>query len=284
MTEQQAIKILKEEKSWESDDRKIDAFLMGIEALEKQIAKKPKEYEDKYYACECGNILLMKWEIYNTVLTPKSKGLPYCLACGQKLDWSDDLAKERVMNVQKYRYFVSCNINTGNTYGFSNHEIVLSKPITNIDNINEISTMLEKKMKLPNGSVCVLYYQLFDDLDTRENLILNYGIEQGKIEGNKDFNGLLKAMLEAYPKSKAEYVDLPDFERCNNDDFPKRLKELRIQNNLTQKELADIFNVSQNAIFNWENGKREPSILTINKIATFFNVSLPDLLGYQIES
>ena len=37
MTEQQAIKILKEEKSWESDDRKIDAFVMGIEALEKQI-------------------------------------------------------------------------------------------------------------------------------------------------------------------------------------------------------------------------------------------------------
>lgn len=37
MTEQQAIKILKEEKSWESDDRKIDAFIMGIEALEKQI-------------------------------------------------------------------------------------------------------------------------------------------------------------------------------------------------------------------------------------------------------
>lgn len=35
MTEKQAIKILQEEKSWESDDRKIDAFIMGIEALEK---------------------------------------------------------------------------------------------------------------------------------------------------------------------------------------------------------------------------------------------------------
>ena len=34
MNEKQAIKILKEEKSWESDDRKIDAFLMGTEALE----------------------------------------------------------------------------------------------------------------------------------------------------------------------------------------------------------------------------------------------------------
>lgn len=37
MNNQQAIKILKEEKSWESNDRKIDAFNMAIEALEKQI-------------------------------------------------------------------------------------------------------------------------------------------------------------------------------------------------------------------------------------------------------
>lgn len=37
MNEQQAIKILKEEKSWESDNRKIDAFNIGINALEKQI-------------------------------------------------------------------------------------------------------------------------------------------------------------------------------------------------------------------------------------------------------
>lgn len=44
-------------------------------------------------------------------------------------------------------------------------------------------------------------------INTRESLILNYGIEQGKIESNKDFNKLLKAILEAYPKSTAEYVD-----------------------------------------------------------------------------
>lgn len=58
------------------------------DALKKQIPYKPKEYEDKYYACNCGNILLMKWKKYPTELTPKSKGLPYCLACGQKLDWN----------------------------------------------------------------------------------------------------------------------------------------------------------------------------------------------------
>ena len=34
MTNMQAVMILEEKKSWESNDRKIDAFNMGIEALE----------------------------------------------------------------------------------------------------------------------------------------------------------------------------------------------------------------------------------------------------------
>ena len=33
MTNKQAIKILQEEKSWEYDDRKIDAFNSGIDAI-----------------------------------------------------------------------------------------------------------------------------------------------------------------------------------------------------------------------------------------------------------
>ena len=60
-------------------------------AVEKQEAKKPKEYEDKFYGCPaCGNVLLHKWEKYPTKLMNKKNGLPYCLGCGQKLDWSDE--------------------------------------------------------------------------------------------------------------------------------------------------------------------------------------------------
>ena len=36
MNNNQAIKLLEEEKSWESDNRKIDAFNMGIRALKIQ--------------------------------------------------------------------------------------------------------------------------------------------------------------------------------------------------------------------------------------------------------
>lgn len=60
-------------------------------AVEKQTAKRPWEYEDKYYGCPtCGNVLLHKWEKYPDKLMDKSNGLPYCLGCGQKLDWSDE--------------------------------------------------------------------------------------------------------------------------------------------------------------------------------------------------
>lgn len=54
---------------------------------EKNTPYKPQEYEDRYYACKCDNILLPKWRKYPTDLMPKSEGLPHCMACGQKLDW-----------------------------------------------------------------------------------------------------------------------------------------------------------------------------------------------------
>ena len=55
--------------------------------------------------------------------------------------------------------------------------------------------------------------------------------------------------------------------------FADQLKQLRIQRGLTQAALSKELNVTQNAIFNWENGKREPSIEMIQKIADYFQVS-----------
>lgn len=63
--------------------------------------------------------------------------------------------------------------------------------------------------------------------------------------------------------------------------FTDRLKQLRIEKHITQKELAGFLNVTQNAIFNWENGKREPSIEMIEKIANYFNVSPSYLMGWD---
>jgi transcriptional regulator with XRE-family HTH domain len=64
-------------------------------------------------------------------------------------------------------------------------------------------------------------------------------------------------------------------------EFSKNLKQLRTDKKITQMELADYLHVSQNAIFNWENGKREPSLEIIQKIADYFNVSCSSILGWD---
>ena len=89
---EQAIKVLKilySDKFQQFTSSEFDdAIYVAIKALEKQIPKQPKEYEDKYYACpNCGNVTMMKWERYPDRLMDKSNGLPYCLGCGQRLDW-----------------------------------------------------------------------------------------------------------------------------------------------------------------------------------------------------
>lgn len=61
------------------------------EAIEKQNAKEPVEYEDKYYACpNCDNILMHKWERYPFQMKDKKNGLPYCLSCGQAILWEEE--------------------------------------------------------------------------------------------------------------------------------------------------------------------------------------------------
>jgi len=66
-------------------------------------------------------------------------------------------------------------------------------------------------------------------------------------------------------------------------DFARRLKKLRLDKNFTQKELATLLNVSQNAVYNWENEKREPSMDMVTKIADALGVSEQELLGFKDE-
>ena len=61
--------------------------------------------------------------------------------------------------------------------------------------------------------------------------------------------------------------------------FAKRLKELRIEKNLSHLQLARELNVSNAAISRWENQLRVPNIIELKKIAEFFNVSADYLLG-----
>lgn len=63
----------------------------------------------------------------------------------------------------------------------------------------------------------------------------------------------------------------------------ERLKELRINKKLTQSELAKKLNVSQNAVHNWETGKRQPRLEMLDEIANILEVDVWDLYNdYKI--
>lgn len=61
--------------------------------------------------------------------------------------------------------------------------------------------------------------------------------------------------------------------------FAVRLRTIRKQRKLTQRELASKLNMSQSTIALYETGDRKPDPDTINKIADFFDVSTDYLLG-----
>lgn len=58
-----------------------------------------------------------------------------------------------------------------------------------------------------------------------------------------------------------------------------RLEELRKNLGLSQNELAEKLNMTQQRISAYEKGKREPDIDTIKQLADFFAVSTDYLLG-----
>lgn len=61
--------------------------------------------------------------------------------------------------------------------------------------------------------------------------------------------------------------------------FPERLKKLRKEKNLYQKELAEILGVSRPTISQYEAGTRRPDNETLEKLADYFKVSIDYLLG-----
>ena len=58
-----------------------------------------------------------------------------------------------------------------------------------------------------------------------------------------------------------------------------RLKELRIEKNLSQSKLAELFNISQQAVSHYEKGIRDIDSSLIKNLANFFDVSTDYLLG-----
>lgn len=61
--------------------------------------------------------------------------------------------------------------------------------------------------------------------------------------------------------------------------FCERLKELRIEKEISQQELGKLLNVSKMAVSHWEKGHSEPSISQLIILSNFFQVSVDYLVG-----
>lgn len=68
-----------------------------------------------------------------------------------------------------------------------------------------------------------------------------------------------------------------------SDIFRKRLKKLRIDRDIDQKNLAKALSATQQKVSNWERGIIEPDMETLTKLALFFDVSTDYLLGIESE-
>ena len=58
-----------------------------------------------------------------------------------------------------------------------------------------------------------------------------------------------------------------------------RLKELRIENNKLQKEVAKYLNISRQYYSEYERGKRKMPIEVIIKLSKYYNVTTDYILG-----
>ena len=64
-------------------------------------------------------------------------------------------------------------------------------------------------------------------------------------------------------------------------EFGEKLQALRKSKAITQEELAEYLHVSRTAVSKWESGRGYPSIDSIKDIASFFSVTIDELLSSE---
>ena len=66
--------------------------------------------------------------------------------------------------------------------------------------------------------------------------------------------------------------------------FSKRIKELRLDHELSQRALATALSTTNSGICDWECGRSEPSLDSLVRAALYFGVSTDYLLGLEDET
>lgn len=62
-----------------------------------------------------------------------------------------------------------------------------------------------------------------------------------------------------------------------------RIKEARETAGYTQKQVEDELGISTSQLSKIENGKLEPNIETLGRLAKFYNISIDELIGLVLD-
>lgn len=71
-----------------------------------------------------------------------------------------------------------------------------------------------------------------------------------------------------------------EVKRC---DFTERMKAMREDNDLKQKEIADVLKITQQQYSLYESGKRKIPVEAIIELCKFYDVSADYMLGFTKE-
>lgn len=58
-----------------------------------------------------------------------------------------------------------------------------------------------------------------------------------------------------------------------------RLRELRLKNGLSQRDVGEMFGITKQAVQRWETGKSYPNVYQLIKLSNYFDVSIDYLVG-----
>jgi len=70
----------------------------------------------------------------------------------------------------------------------------------------------------------------------------------------------------------------------NQEKISNIIKKIRKDNNLTQKDFANKFGVTFQAVSKWENGQNIPDISILKEICSEYNIDINELLSNKIET
>lgn len=65
--------------------------------------------------------------------------------------------------------------------------------------------------------------------------------------------------------------------------FAEKVKELRKEYGMSQKELAEMIKVDRSTVAGWETKGRMPDVMLLINVANVFGVSLDSLVGRNIQ-